>query len=294
MSDTPTNNQAPTQEAQSQENQQPQENQQSQQPQEKKQVRYFEIDGERVSEEEIRRNYKKFKGADTKFREAHQIKQATASFYEALVNDPESVLSDPRLNIPKDKRRAMAEKILMEELQSELEQLDPRDQRVKELETKLNQYQQKEEEELTQKQQQEYARVVDQRREAIAKTLNEAIKLSPLAKDQETQGEVIKEMATYMRLCREMGENPSPEEIAKHVEGRFMRSFGTLASRLTGEDLVSFLGENVIKEIRKYDLERLRKSREVQPPAQEQSWESSTPRKQEFISPHELVKRNRR
>jgi hypothetical protein len=233
----------------------------------------------------------KMKAADEKFREAAELRKQVEDFHKKLENDPESFFNDPR--IPKQKRREMAEKLLMKELEEEMApQLTKEQQRLRELEEYRER---KEKEELSAKEakeQEEFAGIVKQRQEALANTFREALSHTALSKHEGTAAEVVREMAMYTRLCRQAGHNPSPKEIAEHVESRFMASYQGITETLSGEDLVKFLGKGIIKKLREYDLGQLDSRKDRSEPKTVQEWVPREERnsKRDFTSPKDLVR----
>jgi Fe2+ transport system protein B len=238
--------------------------------------------------------YSKEKAADQKFREAAELKKQVAEFESKLANDPESFFNDPR--IPKQKRREIAEKLLMKELEEEFSpQLTAEQREIEEL-RKFKKSKDDEEMSAKEKEQQaQFQKVVDKRREDIAATFQEAISHTALSKHEGTSAEVVREMAIYARLCRQAGYNPSPKEIAEHVESRFMSSYQGLTETLSGEDLVKFLGKGIIKKLRDYDLQQLESRKPKSEPQQATEWQSRDERssKRDFASPKDLLKQNR-
>lgn len=242
---------------------------------------------EKVDLDTLKTERSKYKAAESKFREAAQARKEVESFYDQLQNDPEAVLSDPRLSL---KKRELAEKWLMEEIQASLgEPIDPRDVEMANIRKELEKYQNQEKQTKAQKEAEEYQTLVDSRKEAIATTLSKAMEHSPLSQDPATATETLREMAIYMRLCRDAGYEASPEEIAQHVESRYTKSYNQLANKLDGDQLIQFLGEAVVKKIRQADLQRLQKQREQPAPQQSDNWTSSSGQKQrEIIDPNEF------
>lgn len=238
-----------------------------------------------VYEDDIVRDYQKYSSADEKLREAAQKRKEIEAFYERLENDPEGILNDKRLPIDRQK---LAMKWLTEQVEEELASADPKDAKLSELERKLAEYQNRDREVEETKAEQEKRQLVESRRELIANTLTKAIELSPLSKDPDTAAATIREMAMHMRICKDAGYDVSPEELARHVEGKSLKSMRSLALNLKGEDLISFLGEDVVMELRRTDLARIKKSREVPKPETVSEWtpSSSSPRK--FYDPSEL------
>jgi hypothetical protein len=244
----------------------------------------------KVSEDDLLRDFSKYNSADEKFREAAQGRKEIAEFKRMLAEDPESVLNDP--NLPFD-RRKIAEKWLMAELEKEMSPQKSKEQeRIEELQRENEQYKNRDQEEMTKKEQAEFQKIVESRREVIAKTFQEALALSPLSKDQATSAEVVREMASYMRLCKEAGHDVTPAELAKHVEDRFMNSYKALTENMSGEDLVGFLGKDIINKLRQYDLGQLEARRGNRSPDTSQNWQQSeTRQKREFTDPRSLMRK---
>jgi hypothetical protein len=246
---------------------------------------------EKVDFDTLKTERSKYKAAESKFREAAAARKEVESFYEQLQNDPEAILNDPRLSL---KKRELAEKWLMEELQQTLgEPVDPRDQELAKYKKELEKYQSQEKQTKDQKDQEEYSQLVNSRKEAIASTLSKAMEHSPLSQDPSTATETLREMAIYMRLCRDAGYEASPEDIARHVEGRYTKSYQQLANKLDGPQLIQLLGEAVVKKIRQEDLKNLQKMRDLPAPQQADNWSSNGANKQrEAIDPNEYRRKN--
>lgn len=290
MSDTPNVNSTPT-EGQGEESSQGQEQNQDGRnpPAPKAPKRFIKVDDESIDEETIARDYKKWKGADQKFREVAQARQSIEAFYEALQNDPEKVLGDPRLPI---KKRELAMKWLREQVEEELQEVDPKDQKLSEVEKELKKYKDQEAKQKQDAEKQEYQKVVDSRREAIATTLTKALELSPLSKSPDVQAEVLKEMAGYLRMCRQAGHDVTPDELAAHVQRNRMSSYHTLANQLEGDELIGWLGEAIVKKIRKADLARIDRQHQAPPPDVAEDWSpSERKQKREIIDPATLMRR---
>jgi hypothetical protein len=235
--------------------------------------------------------FSKEKAADQKFREAAELRKKNEEFERLLEEDPEKFFLDPR--IPKQKKREIAEKILMKELEEQLQPELTAEQ--KELEELRGFKKKKEDEDLSKEEQEQAAqfqKVVAQRQEALASLFKEALDHSPLSKNEATSAEVVREMAMYMKLCHKAGHKPTPQEIAGHVESRFMSSFQGLAADLEGEELVNLLGKDIIKKLRKYDLGQLESRMPKRDPITANEWQSREDRskKQEYVSPKELSK----
>ena len=234
--------------------------------------RKFKIGDEEVtlSDEDIQRDYSKWKGADAKARETAQARQSVENFMKALAEDPEAILSDPRLSID---RRKLAEKWLTQQIENDLKgPADPRDKKLSEAERRLKEYEDREAQEKQSKQEQEYNAVKEQRKTALASTLHEAMQRTHLSQHPESAAATLREMAMYMRAAKERGEEVSPDELVEHIHGTRFQQFYSLAHQYEGDELIEFLGEEIVNRIRKSDLQRLRAGREQGQTHKNESW----------------------
>jgi hypothetical protein len=241
-----------------------------------------------VYEDDVLRDYQKYASADEKLREAAQKRKDIERFYEQLEKDPESLLNDPRLPINKQE---LAMKWLTEQIEQEVKYSDPKDRELDEIRRELEQFKNRDKEAEETKQQQEHRQLVEQRREAIATTLSEAMALSPLSKDPEIAAATLRDMAMHMRLCKEAGYDITPQELAQHVEKKNLGSMRALATKLKGEDLINFFGEEVVTEIRRADLSRIKKAREIPPAQTAEHWENKKAQVRQLYDPSELRSR---
>jgi len=176
---------------------------------------------------------------------------------------------------------------LRESIEAQLE--DPNVRALRERDEELGRYKAKEQEEMTKREKAQYESFVSERKEAIGKTLSEAMQLSPLSKDPVTQAETLREMAVYIRICREQGHDPSPKELAQHVENKTLKSYASVANQLDGDELLSFLGDAIVNKIRKADVGRLQAKRNAPAPEVSSSWEpNSRSTRREFQDPRDL------
>jgi hypothetical protein len=223
--------------------------------------RKYKVGNEEVSltDEDIARDYSKWRGADAKARETAEARKSMEAFFERLVADPEAVLSDPRLTID---RKKLAEKWLVQQVEQEINPPDPRDEKLSAAEKKLKEYQDKEKAAQDTAEKTERDAVIAKRRTDIGNVLREAGKLTPLSASPEHEAALIREMAMYMRAAKERGDEPTAVEIAEHIHNQRFQQFYTLAHQFEGPELIDFLGDEIVNRIRKADLARLRGARE--------------------------------
>lgn len=233
-------------------------------PEAKKKVptfRKYKVGNEEVSlsDEDIARDYSKWKGADAKFREASEARQSVESFMKALAEDPESVLSDPRLTID---RRKLATKWLEKQIQDELTPPDPRDARIAEYEKKLKDIEDRDTKAKESKDAEERQVSLKASMAKIGGVLKEAGQLTHLSAHPESEAALIREMALYMRSAREQGETPTAEEVVQHIHNSRFQQFYTLAHQFEGEELLEFLGDETASRVGKAHVARIRAKRE--------------------------------
>lgn len=213
----------------------------------------FDVDGEKLTLAEIKQLREKAKGADQKFREAAEAKKQVEQFMERFQQDPLSVLKDKRLPI---NQRELAEKMLLASLEEEM--LTPEQRKIKEYEAKLGEYESKEQVIKREAEEREAEQRREIKRQEISQMFVKAMESTPLSKDPETAAMAMRDMAMMLRAAKERGIDVSAEDLAQHAQNKYQKAMYSLANQLEGEDLIGFLGEDVIKKIRKADLARLK------------------------------------
>ncbi|RYZ74262.1 MAG: hypothetical protein EOP09_00690 [Proteobacteria bacterium] len=249
---------------------------------------------ESVDEETLIREYQKARAGDERLAQATAKERQLQQFMTQLRENPAAILSDPRLGVD---RQALAEAILRDQIEEEL--TDPKDREAKTLKEKLKAYEEREEnEKRTAKEQAEKA----ERAEAVSKaharlndTFSKAMEQSVLSKNPDTAAATLRDMALFYRAARQQGHDVTPDEIAAHVERKHLTGFHSAANTLSGEELVSFLGADVVKKIRAHDLGQL-EARIGKPTTQvNDNWAPRGEKTKEptFIDPKELRDRIR-
>lgn len=239
------------------------------------QLRKYKIGNEEValSDEDIARDYSKWKGGDKALREAAEARKSIEGFWEALQKDPEAVLNDPRL--PLD-RKKLAEKWLVKQIEEELNPPDPRDAKLTEAEKRIKEYEDREKAEKEAKEAAEYEAAKEQRKLAISETLHKAMQSTQLSKHPESAAAVLREMAMYMRVAKERGEEVTPEQLVEHVHNTRFHQMYTLSHQFEGEELIEFLGEEIVNRIRRADLARIKAKREPQATHKDDDWQPAS------------------
>lgn len=232
--------------------------------------RKVKIDGQDVDvdEDEVFKNYSKYTSADKEKQKVARERKEHEEAVKKFKADPKGFLSDKANGFD---RLAIAQQIMREEIAASLE--DPKDRALREREEELNKYKQRDEEEQTKTQQAQRQAVIQKRAAEMEVTLGKAMELTPFAKDPATQSAVLREMALYLRACKAAGESDvSPEDIVAHLSNRRTSEYKSVVSKHKGQELIDFLGEDVVKELRKADLANLRKGREAPETVSKEQW----------------------
>lgn len=238
-----------------------------------------------VDEDEVFRDYQKYRAGEEKLREAAKMRETAEQLFQTLMNDPAALFNDPRLARHK---RALLEKWAPEIYEEDTREVDPREEELSTLRARLQEFEQKAEQEKMSKAEQQKRQFIESRKNEISQTLADAMKATHLSAHPESAAGVLREMALYMRKARERGESVTPEELVEHVHNTRFRQLYTLAHQFNGDDLLEFLGDEIVNRIRKADLARLKKSREI--PVQQ--WKSTDSPKSSapdrFIDPSDV------
>ncbi|MDQ3231264.1 MAG: hypothetical protein M3Q07_05535 [Pseudobdellovibrionaceae bacterium] len=250
---------------------------------------------ELISEEQLLRDYQKYRSGDERLAQATQKEKQIQSFMQQLETDPDAAFKQTGLS--KEKKKELAERWLTEQLEEELR--DPREAELMELKAKIEGYEGKEKQtkEEAEQESQQAARVeaVQKRQAHFQETFSKALELSPLSENPETAAEALRGMALHYRLAKSQGYEPDPQELASVVEERSLRSMRSAVSSLDGEALVKVLGKDIIKKLRQYDMAQLGISKGPEAPATESDWSPSEPRRKEkFTSTSDMIREARR
>jgi hypothetical protein len=223
---------------------------------------------ELVDEDELVRTYSKYKAGEDKFREAAALEKKLRAFTEAFEKDPLSVLTSGKLPID---RKSLGEKLLLEALEEEM--LDPRERELRTAQAKLQEFETREQAAKREAEEREVEQRKEIKRQEITKLFTQALESTPLSRDPETAALAMRDMAMMLRAAKERGIEVSSEDLAKHVHSKYHKSMYSLANSLEGEDLIGFLGEDVVKKIRKADLARLKSNTQQMQTHKDDSWE---------------------
>ena len=192
-------------------------------------------------------------GAEEKLQKAQQERQMAEQFFQALKSDPLAVLTHPDLGL---NFREMAEQYLSKEIQMEM--MSPEQRELEQLRSFKREQEEAvrraQEQEMTVAQQRTFQEQMQRTAKEYDTKITEVLKATDLPKTAYT----VKRVAELMKGALQKGYDLDVETAVDMVREGYNTDFKSLFGNLKGESLVKFMGEDVIKELRQYDLARLR------------------------------------
>jgi hypothetical protein len=215
----------------------------------------------KMTRQELIDNASMVHAANSRFEEAARLKKDNERFRDTAKKDMMAALQDPSLGLTKEQIRDEFEKWYTREF-IEPEKLSPDQRRARELEAKLKKYEQQEQEKLKAQQDQEQLELTNKQREYLQGQIIDALERSGLPKTKL----IASRMAFYMRENMMRGWEAPIDVIVKQVKQERQSLMSGEVGGLEGQDLVSYLGDDVVNKIRKWDLQRLRDQRSAKSP----------------------------
>lgn len=202
----------------------------------------------------FKERFQKSLGADKRLQEGVKLRQQAEEIIE-LLRDPdavfEHVLKHPSLG-HKDVR-AMVEGWLLKQI--ELERMDPKDRELMTTKQELEAIKNREEMEKKAAAQQRHEAMVKDFSENYQKDIITAVSSSGLPANEETVGRV----AFYLHSAlTQYGKELKAADVMPLVKQDYERMVRKLFSSSNGQAIAEILGEEGLKKIRQYDIERLR------------------------------------
>ena len=206
-----------------------------------------------VTEDELVRRAQLGYSADEKFKEASEMRTAAEKLVQALKTNPLAVLQHPELGI---NLRELAESYLAEELQKEM--LPPEQRELNDLrEWKRKQEeaaQQAEQQRMTTQQQQAFQQHMQRAAQEYDTKITDVLKASNLPKTPYS----VKRVAELLKGALEKGYDLDVQTAVDMVRDNYMGDFKAMFGGLKGENLIKFLGDDVAREVRQFDLARIK------------------------------------
>lgn len=209
------------------------------------------VDGQEVEidEQEAIRDYERRAASHKRFEEAAKIRK-----------EAEEILNLPKKDLRKFLReQGVTMDALTDILAKEIEEssLSPEQRAQMEREAKLQEYEERDRKAEQEKEAEKDAEQDQKNKAHFDKKVFEALKDTGLSKDPYT----VRSAALFIKSCLKAGFEPDADEIREAIEGRVQNDYKSQVTSRKGKDLIEWLGEDTVNEIRRYDLERLRTKR---------------------------------
>lgn len=212
-----------------------------------------ELNIDELDDLELTKRLQLSEAAQKRMAEAAEYRKAFESFREAVKKDPFAALKDEAFGLDLEK---LAEDRIMQKYQEQMaqENLTEPERRALQLERELQTERQK----LAQIQQAEEAK---KQAEVEKQVFQETYTMFESALQQEN----VPRSRTTMRMMAEVaaqslehGIELTPAQLAAEVNSRLGEMNGHVLKGLKGEQLFKYLGDEVVKEVLKYSVERVR------------------------------------
>lgn len=207
-----------------------------------------------VTEEQAIRYAQMGYGAQEKFQEAATLRKQVEQALEAMKTDPFGVLS--QLGVDVD---SIAEERLAKRMQRDL--LTPEQRELEELREWRKQNQETEQQTRQQAEEQKKQAVFREQMQRAAKQYDTDISQALAAANLPRIPEAVRDVAAKLLAAREHGVDMDVNTAVEMVREADHARLQAYVGKLAGKQLLDFLGEHVVKELRKHDLEMIRARR---------------------------------
>ncbi len=194
------------------------------------------------------------KAAQKRMQQFAEYEKGVKGLLETLRTDPLKVLADPRLNIPEETRKKMAEAIINNEIEElgkspEQKEKEKFQKEYEELKAKVESDKKKKDAEDFQRLQETAARELDTEMSA-------AIAKAGLPKNART----VRYMAEAMMFALENNIELSANDLVPYVKKHALSEFKEMISALPDEEFENWLGKDQIGRIRKRSISKMKQS----------------------------------
>lgn len=247
------------------------------------------VDGKEseVTLEELARDYQTKKLSDQKMMTATAKERRAEEFIKKLMSDPKSILRAKELGLTREQIRKLGEDLVAEELNEEL--MDPKDKEIRDL--KAFKAEQEAEKEKRAKEEEDRKFLATKKRYAdeYTKQIMEVVDKSTLPKTPYMVSRVARLMAASLDSEKPL----TAMEAVPLVKEDYKSDINHFLKDLNAAQMIEFLGEDVGRKIREYDLAKLKTplSELQKPQVQAEIEEPKSKKKEKRISATEWRKR---
>ncbi len=194
-------------------------------------------------------SYKAQKTSDFATRNARQQEKLVKEIAEMIQTNPWQLLQragyDPR---------QLAEEYLTQAIEEDM--LPENEKELRRVRQEKEELERQYKEELTRREQEQMQIAIQQAQQEISNNIIDALENSSLPKSPE----VVKRIANYMLIAEQKGINVNPKQVIPLVEEDFRNLNAQILKSLDPTKRISYIGEDLLKQIRQDDLARLKTS----------------------------------
>jgi hypothetical protein len=192
-------------------------------------------------------SYKAQKTSDIATKSARQQEKLVKEIAEMIQTNPWQLLERAGYN-----PRELAEQYLTQAIEEEM--LPESERELKKIRLEKEEIERQYKEELSKREKEQMDIAIQQAEQEITSQIIDAMESSNLPKTPE----VIKRIANYMLLAEQKGIAVSPKQVLPLVEEDFRNLNAQILRGLDSNKRISYLGEDLLKQIRQDDLSRLK------------------------------------
>ena len=194
-------------------------------------------------------SYKAQKTSDIATRNAKQQEKLVKEIAEMIQTNPFELLKragyDPR---------QLAEEYLTQAIEEDM--LPENERELRKVRYEKEELERQYKEELSRREQEQMDIAIQQAQQEISNNIIDALENSSLPKSPE----VVKRNANYMLIAEQKGINVNPKQVIPLVEEDFRNLNSQILRSLDPTKRISYIGEDLLKQIRQDDLARLKTS----------------------------------
>ena len=194
-------------------------------------------------------SYKAQKTSDIATRNARQQEKLVKEIAEMIQTNPFELLKragyDPR---------QLAEEYLTQAIEEDM--LPENEKELRKVRYEKEELERQYKEELSRREQEQMDVAIQQAQQEISNNIIDALENSSLPKSPE----VVKRIANYMLIAEQKGINVNPKQVIPLVEEDFRNLNSQILKSLDPTKRISYIGEDLLKQIRQDDLARLKTS----------------------------------
>ena len=194
-------------------------------------------------------SYKAQKTSDMATRKAKDQEKLVSEIASMIQSDPWTLLQragyDPR---------KLAEEYLTQAIEEDM--MPESERELKRVRLERDELERQYKEEMERREQEQMQGAIQQAQQEISSQIIDALSNSPLPKSPD----VVKRIANYMLIAEQKGINVNPKQVIPLVEEDFRNLNASILKSLDPTKRISYIGEDLLKQIRQDDLARLKTS----------------------------------